>query len=106
VTVHTSSDSSSLENQAPRQVFVCQYRTCRKDGSARILAELQDASPPSVEVTACGCLGLCGSGPMVLVTPENMYYWHVKPSQVDALVEQHLIAGKPIKSMLHRKLHA
>jgi (2Fe-2S) ferredoxin len=98
-------DSSSSENQAPRQVLVCQYRTCRKDGSAQILAELQYAAPPDVEVTACGCLGLCGSGPMVLVTPGNTYYWHVKPSQVDILVKQHLIAGQPIKSMLHRRLH-
>jgi (2Fe-2S) ferredoxin len=106
VTGHISIDSSGLENQAPRQVFVCQYRTCRKDGSARILSELQSASPPDVEVTASGCLGQCGSGPMVLITPENMYYWHVKPSQVGVLVEQHLIAGKPIKSMLHRRLHA
>jgi (2Fe-2S) ferredoxin len=105
VTGHTLTDSSSSENQTPRQVLVCQHRTCRKDGSARVLAELQYAAPPDVEVTACNCLGLCGSGPMVLVTPENTYYWHVKPSQVNVLVEQHLIAGQPIKNMLHRRLH-
>jgi (2Fe-2S) ferredoxin len=105
VTSHTLTDSSSLEKQAPRQVLVCQHRTCRKDGSARVLAELQYAAPLDVEVTACGCLGLCGSGPMVLVTPENTYYWHVKPSQANVLVEQHLIAGQPIKNMLHRRLH-
>jgi hypothetical protein len=52
VTGHISIDSSGLENQAPRQVFVCQYRTCHKDGSARILSELQSASPPEYVLLA------------------------------------------------------
>ncbi|WP_019499180.1 (2Fe-2S) ferredoxin domain-containing protein [Pseudanabaena sp. PCC 6802] len=91
--------------QIARQVFVCQNRTCRKDGSERILAALKAQSPANVEVIACGCLGLCGAGPMILVTPENMYYWRVRKSEVPVLIEQHLIGGKPVKSMLHPRLH-
>jgi (2Fe-2S) ferredoxin len=88
-----------------RQVFVCQSRTCRRDGSDRVLAAFKAQAPANVEVVACECLGLCGAGPMVLVTPENMYYWRVRKSEVPVLIEQHLIGGKSVKSMLHRRLH-
>jgi (2Fe-2S) ferredoxin len=96
---------ASEDARIARQVFVCQNRTCRKDGSDRVLAALKAQVPTNVEIVACGCLGLCGAGPMVLVTPENMYYWRVKKSEVPVLIEQHLIGGKPVKSMLHRRLH-
>ncbi|WP_425214855.1 (2Fe-2S) ferredoxin domain-containing protein [Tumidithrix helvetica] len=88
-----------------RQVLVCQYRTCKKDGSANVLKVFQAEPIPNVTVSACGCLGLCGSGPIVVVLPDNIYYWHVQPKEVAQLVEKHLLNDQPLCTMMHPRLH-
>lgn len=37
------------------------------------------------ELVASGCLGRCGSGPMVLVLPQQRLYRRVDPTQVAAI---------------------
>ncbi len=88
-----------------RQVFVCQHRTCTKDGAAKVLAAFQQQQVANVTVEACGCLGMCGSGPMVVVAPEQVYYWHVTPKKVAQIIELHLIGNTPIPEMMHPRLH-
>lgn len=92
-----------LDSSAPRQVLVCQHRTCGKDGAAQVLATLQQQNIANVSI--CGCLGLCGSGPIVVVLPDNVYYWHVTPKKAQAIIEMHLIGNVEIRSMMHPRLH-
>jgi len=40
-----------------------------------------------ITVSGCGCLGLCGSGPIVLVLPDQVYYWHVKPKDAEVIIK-------------------
>jgi len=89
-----------------KEILVCQHRTCSKDGSSKILQKFRAESLPEFVVVGCGCLGLCGSGPIVLVPDEQIYYWHIKPQDVGVIVKQHLQGGKPVKSLLHRRLHS
>ncbi|AFY74644.1 ferredoxin [Synechococcus sp. PCC 7502] len=89
-----------------REVLVCQHRTCFKDGAAKVLQRFKLEPVDGVMVIGCGCLGLCGSGPIVLVADQQVYYWHVKPQDVPVIVKQHLRGGKVIKSMLHKRLHS
>jgi len=88
-----------------RRVLVCQNRTCRKQGAAKVLAAFQKLSDAGVEVVASSCLGQCGNGPMVLVMPEEVWYCGVCPEEAAAVTEQHLRGGKPVKRMLYRKFH-
>jgi (2Fe-2S) ferredoxin len=88
-----------------RRVLVCQNRTCAKDGAAKVLATFQQQQVVNVTVEACGCLGLCGSGPMVVVDPDQVYYWHVNPKKVAKIIELHLIGNIPIPEMMHPRLH-
>ncbi|MEG3844550.1 (2Fe-2S) ferredoxin domain-containing protein [Microcoleus sp. herbarium14] len=92
-------------SESSRRVLVCQNRTCRKQGAAKVLAAFEKLSPSEVEVVASGCLGQCGSGPMVLVVPEEVWYCGVCPEEVAAITEQHLRGGKPVEAMLYRKFH-
>ncbi|MEA5617475.1 (2Fe-2S) ferredoxin domain-containing protein [Cronbergia sp. UHCC 0137] len=69
-------------------VRVCQSRTCKKQGAAAVLAAFQACSIPDVTVTVSGCLGQCGSGPMVVFLPEMVWYSRVQPQDVPQLVEQ------------------
>lgn len=84
---------------------MCQNRTCRKQSAAKVLVAFQKLSGAEIEVVASSCLGQCGSGPMVLVLPEEVWYSGVSESEVAAISEQHLRGGKPIEAMLYRKFH-
>ena len=95
--------ATTLDSSPTRQVLVCQHRTCAKDGAAQVLATLQQQNIANVSV--CGCLGLCGSGPIVVVLPDNVYYWHVTPKKAQVIIETHLIGNVEIPSMMHPRLH-
>lgn len=88
-----------------KNVLVCQNRTCRKQGGAKVLAAFQAHPVAGVEVKGSSCLGQCGNGPMVLVTPEQIWYSSVQPSEVPVVVERHLLAGRPIAAMLYPRFH-
>jgi (2Fe-2S) ferredoxin len=88
-----------------KQVLVCQSRSCRKQGAAAVLAAFKHLSVTEVTVMGSNCLGQCGSGPMVLVMPEQIWYSGVQSSEVPAVVERHLLGGRPVESMLYPKYH-
>jgi len=48
-----------------------------------------------------GCLDACDFGPSVVVYPEGVYYKGVQLSDVEEIVESHLIKGKPVKRLVN-----
>ncbi|MGE5660169.1 MAG: (2Fe-2S) ferredoxin domain-containing protein [Actinomycetota bacterium] len=90
-------------SEVSRRVLICQNRTCRKQGAAKVLAAFQASPVLGVTVESSGCLGQCGNGPMVLVMPEAIWYSHIRPEEVPAIIHQHLQQGKPIAGMLYPK---
>jgi (2Fe-2S) ferredoxin len=70
-------------------VLVCQNRSCRKAGAAKVLAMFQSRLLFSSMVQGCGCLGHCGNGPTVLVLPDQVWYYKVHPDQVAIIAERH-----------------
>lgn len=91
--------------ESSKQVLVCQGRSCRKQGAAKVLAAFQSLPVTEVTVIASSCLGQCGSGPMVLVVPEETWYSGVQADEVATVVERHLRGGRPVHSMLYLKYH-
>ncbi|MBW4698039.1 MAG: (2Fe-2S) ferredoxin domain-containing protein [Aphanocapsa lilacina HA4352-LM1] len=98
----------------PIQIFACQNRTCRRDGSSTVLAALQSeltrcGLSAQVELQATGCLSQCGNGPMLLVvqtaTGQQIWYDRVRPEEIPLVVRRHLIEGKPVTDMLYRVKH-
>lgn len=92
-------------SSSPKRVLVCQNRTCSKQGAGKVLAAFQAHALPGVTVTGSSCLGQCGMGPMVLVTPEQVWYSNVHPDEVPAVVKRHLLEGRPVAAMLYPKFH-
>ncbi|NJR75259.1 MAG: (2Fe-2S) ferredoxin domain-containing protein, partial [Scytonema sp. CRU_2_7] len=88
--ISPSSDSPATSLVSPKCVRVCQNRTCRKQGAAKVLAAFEALATLEVTVTGSSCLGQCGNGPMVLVLPDMVWYSRVHPNEVPLLVEQHL----------------
>ena len=50
-------------------------------------------------LTSTGCLGTCEQGPSVLVYPEGVMYGGVKPEDVNAIIEEHLLGGNPVERL-------
>jgi (2Fe-2S) ferredoxin len=80
--------SSTLEHRSsdPICILICQNRTCRKQGSAGVLAAFQELAPASIPIESSGCLGQCGNGPMVLVLPVQTWYTFVHLQDVSTIL--------------------
>jgi (2Fe-2S) ferredoxin len=75
-------------SSAQRQVLVCQHKTCRKDGAARVLQTLQGQQTSAIAVVSSGCLGNCGNGPTVLVLPEQTLFSRVQSPDLPAIMSR------------------
>lgn len=91
-------------------VFVCNQQRledkayCSNEGSEEIHLELQRRIIKAdladrVEVTPCGCVGLCRRGPVVMVYPEGTWYGGVKLDDLDEIVRSHLTEGKVVERL-------
>ena len=88
-----------------RKILVCQHETCPRQGATSILNAFKSQVPSDVVVESSGCLGECGSGPMVVVLPDEIWYCNVQLEDVSRIIEQHLKGGKPVKEKLYPKFH-
>jgi NADH:ubiquinone oxidoreductase subunit F (NADH-binding)/(2Fe-2S) ferredoxin/NAD-dependent dihydropyrimidine dehydrogenase PreA subunit len=53
-------------------------------------------------VVGTGCNGFCAVGPIVVCMPEGIFYQKVKEKDVEKIVQEYLIEGNPVKSLLHK----
>jgi (2Fe-2S) ferredoxin len=74
-----------MERERDR-ILVCQHLTCRKQGAAKVLAELRKVDRSDIAIEGCGCLGRCGSGPNILILPATIWHHHVQPQDTTAIV--------------------
>lgn len=95
-----------------RHVFVCHNsrpagaprRSCTADGSSDLHTRLQQLAKAAglagrVRINKSGCLDQCEHGPMVVVYPEAVWYGNVTPEDAAAIVEEHLVAGRPVERL-------
>ncbi|NJK34104.1 MAG: (2Fe-2S) ferredoxin domain-containing protein [Oscillatoriales cyanobacterium SM2_2_1] len=87
------------------EVWVCQFRSCSRDGAEMVSAALQESAPPHIQVVPTGCLGLCGSGPIVVVTEDDCFYWRMTPAKSHRMAQEHLVGRSPVTEYLHPRLH-
>ena len=51
------------------------------------------------QLTNTGCLGPCHDGPTVLVYPEGVMYLGVSVDDVKEIIDEHLIADRPVERL-------
>ncbi|MGE5334266.1 MAG: (2Fe-2S) ferredoxin domain-containing protein [Nitrososphaerota archaeon] len=55
-----------------------------------------------VRINQSGCVDQCGYGPIVVVYPETVWYAGVQPEDVEEIVREHLVGGKPVERLRYR----
>ena len=91
-------------------IFVCTQEkaegvtSCPSGGSWRVLQALErelisQGLDNEVQVTTCGCLGLCDEGPVMITYPEGAWYQKVKEEDVPEIVRAHLRSGKVVSRL-------
>lgn len=55
-----------------------------------------------VLISSSGCLGPCGAGPTIVVYPEGTWYGAVRLEDVDEIVTEHMLRGKPVERLLYQ----
>ncbi len=91
--------------QVDRQIYICQYQNCQRNGSDQVLAAFLACPASGVTIVASGCLGQCNLGPTVHITPDEVWYCRVRASDVPQIISQHCQAGQPVKALLHPRFH-
>ncbi len=96
-----------------RHLFVCTNQrdptaprgSCTSDGKGelhKLFKEKIGAAGLGTAVRAnkAGCLEQCEHGPVVVVYPEQVWYGFVQPADVDEIVREHVIGGRPVERLV------
>ena len=52
-----------------------------------------------VRVNMAGCLDRCELGPVMVVYPEAVWYTYVDRSDIDEIIDEHLVNGRPVERL-------
>jgi len=52
-----------------------------------------------VRINSAGCLDRCEEGPVIVVYPEEVWYTYVDKSDVDEIIEEHLVHGRVVERL-------
>ena len=55
-----------------------------------------------VQVVTTGCFGFCEMGPIVKLLPDKTFYVKVSAADVDEIIKEHVVKGRPVERLLYR----
>ena len=108
----TPSDATRPDSYYERHIFFClNQRTgescCADQGAQQAFDHCKKlvkaaglAGPGKVRVNKAGCLDRCAGGPVAVVYPEAVWYSYVDASDIDEIVESHLLNGQVVERLL------
>ena len=78
---------------------------CATAGSFQILGALhgelaKEGLADEVQISSCGCLGICDSGPVMIVYPEGIWYTKLAPAEVPEIVSSHFKSGATVARLV------
>jgi (2Fe-2S) ferredoxin len=64
------------------------------------IKQLDATGPGGVRVNKAGCLDRCAGGPVAVVYPEAVWYTFVDATDIDEIVDRHLVNGDVVERLL------
>lgn len=97
-----------VEGFKKHHVLVCGGTGCHSSNGDKIKELIDERVKEAgiendIQVILTGCFGLCESGPNVVVYPEGVFYSHVELSDVEEIVEEHILKGNIVKRRLFKE---
>lgn len=88
-------------------LLICAGTGCVANRSYEIKEELvkeitRRGLNTEVRVAITGCNGYCERGPILVVQPDGVFYQRVRKEDVPCIVEEHILKGKPVESLMYR----
>jgi NADH-quinone oxidoreductase subunit F len=92
----------------PRKILVCCGPGCLASGAQKVSDEfkrilkkkrIKDFSVAALKET--GCHGFCEMGPLVVIEPDGTFYTHVKPKDVEEIIEQTIKKKQIVERLLY-----
>jgi (2Fe-2S) ferredoxin len=87
-------------------VFVCTTgESCPKEGDVEAYVKylrgeaVKAGLRTEVRVNKAGCFSQCGHGPMMVVYPDDVWYAGVQESDLQEILESHILGGKPVERL-------
>ena len=93
-------------------VFICTNKrdeeadrpSCARQGSEKLKSAFKDAVKEAglkgkVRANELGCLDQCEHGPGVVVYPDAVWDGFVKAKDVEEIVTEHLVGGRPVERL-------
>ena len=80
--------------------FLCAGQACISSGAREVREKLNDSLAKrglsdEVVIIETGCAGACDHGPLLSVWPDETLYHRLKPDDIEPLVEEHFVKGRP-----------
>lgn len=86
-------------------ILLCCGSGCVSAGALKVkdklleLFEQKDISS-EINIIETGCMGPCDYGPVMMVYPEGVFYKKVGIDDLEELVEEHFLKGRPLKRLM------
>lgn len=97
------------QNKFKKRVHVCSGPGCLARGADKIVEKfrttIREKKIKSFSVNAMketGCHGFCEQGPLVIIEPKGIFYTHVKPKDVESIIDESIKKDNIIDKLLYK----